>query len=235
MGRFDSEKLLMIVPSRNRADKAHSCALSFINSSSGNSDLMVCVDDDDPTLPNYKDMMGEFISERVYLAVGLGSKTMISVLNNAAINNADYYDFLGFAGDDHRFVTDNWDLAMTDSMRKNNAIVGYANDLYPHNDLPTSVVVDSILVRALGFLAPPELIHMYADNFWLDIGNELQSIEYFPDVVIEHMHYTVNKSNRDADYLRVEKFMQPDSVAYSSYKQNSFDDDVRKIAAYAGI
>jgi len=81
--------------------------------------------------------------------------------------------------------------------------VVYGNDLFQGANLPTAAFLNSSLVQALGYMAPPVLKHLYADNFWMGLGQRLGGLVYLDDVVIEHMHPIASKGTWDEGYTRV--------------------------------
>ncbi|NCV65265.1 MAG: hypothetical protein EBW16_03430 [Burkholderiaceae bacterium] len=54
-------------------------------------------------------------------------------------------------------------------------------DLFQGQNLATAVMMSTNIIKALGFMAPPKLIHLYMDNFWMAIGNILDCIDYHHD------------------------------------------------------
>ena len=85
--------------------------------------------------------------------------------------------------------------------------------------------------KALGFMAPPQLIHMFMDNFWKDAGNKLGSLFYFSNVIIEHMHAYAGKAELDEMYLSVNnaEVAGADGIAYGQYVQNQFEIDMSNV------
>jgi hypothetical protein len=63
----------------------------------------------------------------------------------------------------------------------NNGVgIAYGNDLLQSEKLPTAVCMTSNIIDALDYIVPPQLQHMYADNFWKDLGICTKIIKYFP-------------------------------------------------------
>ena len=78
-------------------------------------------------------------------------------------------------------------------------------------------------------MAPPILKHLYLDNFWLDLGNAIDSIHYFDNVVIEHMHPLLEKSSADNTYFESWATVDHDKAMYEKYKDLDFLNDVNKV------
>jgi hypothetical protein len=51
---------------------------------------------------------------------------------------------------------------------------------------------DLDVIRRLGYMGPPRIQHMYVDPVWYAWG-QATSIEFLPDVVLEHMHYSLGR------------------------------------------
>jgi hypothetical protein len=108
--------------------------------------------------------------------------------------------------------------------------IAYGNDLLQGELLSTSAVVDSRIIRTLGYMTPPVLFHYYADNFWFELGKELGTLTYFPDVIIEHMHHANNKSKYDDLYHETGTGpAQNDKSAWFDYLKTQFPLDVAKL------
>ena len=215
-------KILIICPSRNRPQNMVEVVNSWIDvSHPTNSQLCFALDDDNENqYPRIYGVKYE-INPRI---------RMCPTLNKVANDYSNEYKYIGFIGDDHRFRTPNWDSTVVrhlDELGPNGIV--YGNDLLQGELLPTAVFLNSNIVRRLGYMVPPTLVHMYADNFWRDLGNELGTITYLPDVVVEHCHWANGKAEHDIHYDEVDEFTQPDQVNYTFYKATKFQEDVRKL------
>lgn len=215
------KKILVIVPTRNRYEKCKEFAKEFfINSDI--SDLLFGVDDDDQQ--NYERISGALydINPRMRLN---------GTLNFLAKKYATKYEYISFMGDDHRIRTKKWDSIIYDQIKNINFSIAYGNDLIQKEKLPTAVIMDSKIIQRLSYMSPPQLTHLFVDNFWKDLGSRLQTLKYFSEVIIEHMHYSTGKSNNDLMYKEVnsKEMMKKDRAAYKMYLENSFENDIRKI------
>jgi hypothetical protein len=56
------------------------------------------------------------------------------------------------------------------------------------------------IVKALNGMTPESFAHLYVDDFWLRLGQDLNAIRYLPETVIEHLHPMAGKSEWDAGY-----------------------------------
>ncbi|TLQ45758.1 glycosyltransferase family 2 protein [Streptomyces marianii] len=235
--------LLVIVPSRGRPHTVQQMAEAFRDTCTAETELLFVIDDDDPEREAYQ--LARAAAEDAYGDVRLAEQqapgTMVSALNRGAQSAAYGHEppaALGFMGDDHRPRTKGWDKAYLEALRSLPGIV-YGNDLIQGERLPTQCAMSTALVRHLGFMAPPELTHLYVDNYWLAIGRDAGCISYLPNVVVEHVHPVAGKAEWDEGYRRVNAptMYAGDRQAYSEYMAAHRARDVlavRKAAAEAG-
>lgn len=188
---------LILVPTRGRPQNAIEVLKSH-KEFSCKSDLLFVVDTDDDELINYRSAVGlEYIVE-----VENNTRGMAYPLNVAAKKYANDYEFFSFIGDDHRLRTPDWDVALMRAIGERPGL-SYGNDLLQGENLPTAVMMSSAIVRALGGMVPPKLKHLYLDNFWKALGNDLGNLAYLPGVIIEHLHPIAGKAEWDEGYRAV--------------------------------
>jgi hypothetical protein len=220
--------LVVFVPSRGRPDACRDLVATFDDTCGEDTRLVFAVDRDDPELSGYVGL-GELDGVTVFINDNLGS--MNRALNAVCRRFMKEFPFVGFMGDDHRPRTDRWDQWLLESLTSNPGAVVYGNDLFQAHKLPTQVFMDSRIVRTLGWFAPPEMSHMYLDNFWLELGRRLGTLTYLPDVVIEHMHPVAHKGEWDETYKQTNTsdVYQQDHKAFQEYVFHRLDADVAKV------
>lgn len=87
--------------------------------------------------------------------------------------------------------------------------VAYANDKHHGEKIPTMPCMGGELVRAIGYLSPPVLVHWAIDCAWYEIGRRLGTLMYF-----EHLTYT---------HLNPIWGTAPDDATYQQARMNSAD------------
>lgn len=215
-------RVLVIVPTKGRPGKH----IEFYDSFKANStisDLIFVLSLGDIEYPRIPGVKYEVID----------SPTMSGKLNTIAIKYASDYDYIAFLGDDVRIRTEAWDDKMVKAIESTPNAVAYGNDLYQGERLPTAVLINTNIIKTLGFMSPPELKHLYIDNFWKELGTRLSSLRYFPDIILEHMHYAVGKSEKDktyADANSASSYTQ-DELAYNTYIKDKIDNDIAKLSS----
>ncbi len=109
--------------------------------------------------------------------------------------------------------------------------VAYGNDLFQSSKLPTAVVISSQIIRTLGYFVPPGMTHLYLDDYWRQLGTDIGSFHYLPDVIIEHMHPAAHKGPWDEGSLRVNSgdMWAADGQAYTQFIRNRWPADLAEL------
>lgn len=66
--------------------------------------------------------------------------------------------------------------------------VAYSNDKHHGDKIPTMPCLGGELVRAVGYLSPPNLIHWAIDCAWGEIGKRLNALRYFDLLTYTHLN-----------------------------------------------
>jgi hypothetical protein len=226
--------LLMIVPSRGRPQNVAALLEAWRETATGAADLLVAVDEDDPAVDQYQLVRagGSWPAElgRFHLVVGERLR-LGGTLNKIAQTQARNYRIVGFMGDDHRPRTQGWDLDMLDALDELGTGMVYADDLFQRQNLPTAIAMTSDIVRALGYMVPGGLVHLYIDDAWKALGEGIGRLRYLPDVVIEHLHPSAGKATMDDSYRETNSQEQfdADRHRFEDWKRFSLDADVTRL------
>jgi hypothetical protein len=217
-------KILVIVPSRSAGTGRERNVERFIQHwmlfTEGLSDICISLDDDDEH--QYDRYQGVIYTVNP-------NERLVPKLNRAAMQFADEYKYIAFFGDDH-VIKSAWESEMIAYFEKQGVGIAYGNDLLQGERLPTAVCMTSNIIKTLGYMIPTSLLHMYADNFWVDLGKATECIQYFPNIIWEHLHPDNGKAIRDAQYAYAANVVNYDQLAYQSYINNGlFSLDIVKI------
>lgn len=188
-------KMLALLPSRGRPEAAKELMDNFAETAVI-TNLIFAVDEDDPTLDRYKELLGENV---VGVTPSAGVRGVVYPLNYWIRQFKDDYDYFAFMGDDHRPRTKGWDFIFAKVIDMGADIV-YGDDLFQGKNLCTAGAISARVVRAFNGMAPDVLQHLYIDNFWMNIGQDLGTLYYCPEVIIEHLHYINGKAPMDELY-----------------------------------
>jgi hypothetical protein len=182
---------LVIIPSRSRPESIER-AVKALKENSIISDICVAIDDDQADLYPRLDGVIYEVNPRL---------RMNGTLNLVANKYADKYETIFFMGDDHLPSTHQWDHFLSGAIASKGYGLAYGNDLFQGKNLATAVMMSTNIIKSFGFMAPPKLVHLFMDNFWMLLGMDLDAIWYFDDVIIEHLHFLAGKSQVDAGYI----------------------------------
>ena len=219
--------LALLVPSRGRPHNIARLIEAMDQTCQGDTTLVVGVDADDPTLPDYRAFDCELVVQQ--------RRSLVRWLNLLAIPRVDKYRFIGHIGDDNVPRTEGWDLQVIESLERQGDIgFCYGDDLdpgRPAGSLSLTVFMTSEVIRRLRYMGPPRIQHMYVDPVWFAWG-QATSIEFLPDVVLEHMHYSISgKAPMDESYQRSTGLIPSDCTNYNDYCEDpdGMNADIRKL------
>jgi hypothetical protein len=205
--------LVVLIPTRGRPDNAIALEQAFVETNTKAKRFYI-VDFNDETRSEYSWKLP------VESVIMIHNETggMAYPLNYIARQFIGEFDNFAFMGDDHRPRTANWDEKFVEELYTGSDIV-YGNDLFQGSALPTAVAMSAQIVEHLRGMVPDTQRHLYLDNFWLKLGQDLGKIKYLPDVIIEHCHAFNGKAPMDENYARVNapEVYSADKVAYDNY------------------
>jgi hypothetical protein len=233
-------RMLVIVPTRGRPANVERlertrAVLDPTAAWESLTEFLYVVDDDDPELSAYKALSMTRNPSRLIVAPRL---RLAGTLNEQVRRHQEYYDAVGFMGDDHCPRTQGWDIEILSALNANRPGVVYGNDLLQGAALPTAVFMDCTIPRALGYFCPPGMTHLYLDNFWKATGEALGTLTYLPDVIIEHLHPGAGKAPMDHRYEEVnsQATWDADKTAWERYQTagGGFHQDMARLKWAAG-
>ena len=225
--------LLVIVPSRGRPHNIADLYVAWSETTHRDARLLVAVDDDDPTLPEY-----QRVCSLAGIELEVGPRLRLTgTLNKVATERAPNHRAIAFMGDDHRPRTIGWDSDLLQALDRLGTGIVYGNDLLQGEKMATAVAMTSNIVNALGYMAPPQMVHLCLDLVWVDWGRAIARLAYLPDTIIEHMHPAVGKAVSDRGYEEANSPERTagDHAAYEAYRNGpQFVADVEKLRALVG-
>jgi hypothetical protein len=83
-----------------------------------------------------------------------------------------------------------------------------------------AVVFGGDLLRALGWWAPPGLVHCFVDDAWEHIGRALGNWVHVPQVMVEHVHCWNGKASIDETYRKAYASMSSDRARFTELLEN---------------
>lgn len=224
-------EMALIVPSRGRPANIQRLYNALVDTKA-NVDLYVGIDQDDPALEEYLKLQ---VDTDICMVVSPERKRFGPTLNTISKYIADEYPFLAWCGDDHLPRTQNWDERYRDELRKMDAGIVYGNDLVQGENIPTQMGFTSNIVKALGYAVPDGFIHLYIDNYFLELGKEIGGVKYLPDVIVQHLHPCVGSAQEDLTYKEANSTenWSNDHWRFQKYMLDEIKVDAEKIRGYA--
>lgn len=221
---MSKNKILVIIPTKERLDDFIIFANSWVNTTESKSDVLVGIDIGDTTYDNIKGNY-PFIYEEIT------PKPFLYILNELAVKYCNEYDYIGFMEDDCTFITKGWETIFINKINEigDNAIV-WGNDLLNKDYIVGLPFMNAKIIQKLGYMSPPEIKYLWADHFWKHLGSALNSLWYFNDVIIEHRHYSTGKRNKDTISIIVDTDSNPDYAGFNHhYMPKRFTSDIKKL------
>lgn len=212
--------LLTICPSRSRPEKCLRMVESFLETSS-NSELEICLDYDDPLIDEYDKIPRNF---RIHTLVQ-NRKNITQIYNQRWRISQHNYEYFSQTNDDFVYRTKDWDLKLM------NYGINFGNDLFQGNNYPSTSVIHSDIIKAVGWLQLPDLTHLCGDLVWNIIGINCGCLNYCEDVIIEHITPYNQKCDPDDIFKNTNsvEMYRRDQTAYIKWLMTSAVDDVKKV------
>lgn len=180
-------KVLAICPTRSRPKMFKEMLESFLNTRSV-TDMIVCLDDDDPCLPEYL----AIIPSGIAIQIGVRNTPNKWINQIATFNDAEYY----FAvNDDFLFITEGWDDKLIDAA--GDCGISFPNDLIHHGQESALPLIPKKLYDITGYIMLPTVRHLCGEIIWKVLGQGIGHWKYVPDAVIEHRHFSTGKMAPD--------------------------------------
>lgn len=217
-------EVVVLCPSRGRPDNAVELQRTFNDTRHGSSSELIFVLDADDRTEAYAGLQTIVVEPS-------GRRGMTDPLNTAVRHVWDT-EVVGFVGDDHRFRTSGWDMIFRDQLRSAGPGLVYGNDLNRvDGDIPTQIFGSGIIWKTLGWMALPACRHLFLDNAWRVIGESLDRLFYFPDVVIEHAHPAYGKAEWDDQYreLNASSTYNEDGEAFNQWLNSEAAEEIGKL------
>lgn len=221
------EKILWICPSRKRPERLERLILSWKNTTENLSELLVVIDSDDDSYNNliekYPIIKWE-ITEPIF-----GS--FLNLINSKAIEYSKEYQYIGFMEDDIVFETPGYESRFIKKLKElGKTGIVHAKDGVDKRKFISIPVVDSYIIRTLGWFSPPCLKSLWADNFWREMATILKTYYKFEDVIIRHYHYSKYPGiEKDQISNMVDANYGVDAENYRIYMGSSFLEDMKKL------
>lgn len=211
--------ILLVHPSRSRADKSYNNSEEWLRKSGLGPDyvrLVVSVDKDDPELQKYKSRYG--LSQLVIHE----NKSVVEATNNAA-----HYldaDILIYLSDDFK-CPDNWaELILKEFEGVTEPRLIKVDDcLQPfHVKVLTIPIMNRALYEKLGYFWHPDFKSMFCDEHLYWKAEKLGALKFCPHLKFPHEHVSIGKAENDETYRRSAANWEQGKAMFAKHKASGF-------------
>jgi hypothetical protein len=217
--------LLVVTPTRGRPERILRLASSITRTATAKTDLIVGLDDDDPTAAETVEALKPFGVQCMR-----GPRTGLGPWSNTLVQ-AGFGDYKAFAslGDDHVPRTLGWDAECLRELELMGGGYAVPNGLLSPG-FPEQVVISARVVEALGWLCLPGLRHWCVDQVWYDLGKMTHRLRWLERVMVEHWQDPTDQTAADQWAA-----LRPDQVTYAKWlMSDQFDTDVQTVRKAIG-
>lgn len=206
----------LIHPSRQRPDKSWTTTRHWLESAGSNDvELIVSLDEDDPTLSRYEELYYD------------GSGAKIIIANNisaiSAINRAARYakgNILIVLSDDFD-CPDNWAIKIQKAASGLHDFVIKIDDGI-QDWIVTMPIIDRAYYNRFGYIYFPGYKHMFCDTEFTHIADGLGRIHRRHDLFFPHNHYCIGKGIKDEINIRADKTWNQGKNLYLNRAKEGF-------------
>lgn len=220
------KKIIAICPSRGRVKKLKAMLDSFERTTSGIMGMVVCIDVDDENVGEYVDL----IRDRVAYSIMPRKKTT-EIFNTAFKEVRGQAEMFHMTNDDVVYETDGFDEIVWEEYKRFGHGIFFGNDGIHNEKLCTFPFISGEIARGLGWLQMPKLWYLYNDCVMHRVGEDLDCLRYFPDIMIRHNHLTADKSYADSisDVTNSKETYQHDLIQYTLWSTRVADKDIERV------
>lgn len=190
----------IIIPTKNRAIAVNELLESIYSTSDNFEKVEICFyidNDDNESKTCILQLMEKYGKNIKYTSSE--KKLNLSQMWNFTYENISTGEIIMLCADDIRFRTKSWDTIIKNEFLKVNdkILLVFGDDLIQNEKLATHSFIHRKWVDISGFWLPPYFCADYVDTWLDDVARKINRIKYLPNVITEHMHFSVNKSKYD--------------------------------------
>ena len=194
----------ILLPTRGRPSLVYRLfeSLSQTTSNTENLEVILYLDEDD--IPSHEISYALLKIIKLIRPVGKSMGKMIRECYKASHGR-----YIIIMNDDAVFRTKGWDLSVMDAFSRfpDDVAFVYGNDLDRGRRMPTFPILSRKVCEMMGEVCPDEYLNLHIESHLFDIFNQLKSLGhdrmvYLKNVIFEHMHYVLGKSEHDETYVK---------------------------------
>tara|TARA_R110001592_G_scaffold17028_8_gene72271 strand:- start:4765 stop:5484 length:720 start_codon:yes stop_codon:yes gene_type:complete len=226
-------------PSRGRPVLAKRLVDTAMSTQQGKTEFLFYLNNDDPTLEQYKDLL-----EEKYYTVGPNQSTCYSW--NLMAKKAKH-DIVMLMGDDVQIQTQDWDSIIANEFNRyqDRILMVVPSDgrlkgtgsikmtdatLWPDEPLPAAhFAVHKNWVNTLGYLAPPFFWHWHVDSYTQKVARKLDRCLYLPTVVFKAKKMFDDTGKQVRTHLNINN---RDNFVWDKVKARHLDADINALEKF---
>lgn len=195
----------ILTPTRNRPNNCDRFIKSLYETTqyTGTLELLFYVDSDDPAKDIYKEIEERWQNNFWRIEFVIGEPMSVSKSWNI-IAEKSLGDIMIMGNDDLVYKTVRWDSKLMARLLEldNPYYLSWFNDGINGNRHCAFPVITREWYETLGYFSPGIFNFGYNDTWVYDIAKRVGKLNYMNEILVEHLHFSVGKSNMDDTYAR---------------------------------
>ena len=213
-------KIAILTPTRSRPEKLYRFIRSVINTASGENTifLYISIDRNDPDKSNYitayrkivadqcaNDALHIFTDNNNFIILNTGDQKPVGIIWNDLQELAEKMyspDYYIMGNDDLVYRTKDWDQILVGNLESlpHKYFVSWFNDEINGQSHCAFPIVSDQWIQQVGYFTPTIFEFLCNDTWVFDIAKRINCLNYIPEVVASHLHFTQGKSEYDQTY-----------------------------------
>ena len=195
----------ILTPTRNRPNNCDRFIKSLYETTqyTGTLELLFYVDNDDPAKDIYKEIEERWQNNFWRVEFVIGEPMSVSKSWNI-IAEKSLGDIMIMGNDDLVYKTVRWDSKLMARLLEldNPYYLSWFNDGINGNRHCAFPIITREWYDTLGYFSPGIFNFGYNDTWVYDIAKRVGKLNYMDEILVEHLHFSVGKSNMDDTYAR---------------------------------
>ena len=195
----------ILTPTRNRPNNCDRFIKSLYETTqyTGTLELLFYVDSDDPAKDIYKEIEERWQNNFWRVEFVIGEPMSVSKSWNI-IAEKSLGDIMIMGNDDLVYKTVRWDSKLMARLLEldNPYYLSWFNDGINGNRHCAFPIITREWYDTLGYFSPGIFNFGYNDTWVYDIAKRVGKLNYMDEILVEHLHFSVGKSNMDDTYAR---------------------------------
>ena len=198
----------LLCPTRSRAARAVEFAESALRTAKHPErlELLFYLDDNDPELESYYsgvDALKLRLAGAGNIQIIEGPEVGVPRATNALAYKSKS-EIIMYTSDDQVYIDHGWDSRLDQEVAKypDRIFCIWFNDGWESENFCTFPIVSRKRIEILGYFLFPFFEHFFTDTWIWMLAKSVDRAIYIPEVLVEHRHWKIGKSEKDKTYER---------------------------------